>query len=301
MRATVDLPPTGRHRSTAADAGCRTDPKPWPECRPTNKHDQAIPRQLFNVYDGLNRSRRATLSRGTFVDDAENPRLFRSRLYQVLPSRSPDGDGHPMSRLGETMTAQPAHDDADSPWSVAADAFVAWRDEGRAEGLDRLVQVVTPTLWHMTRAYGLREEETKDVIQSTWQTLVTERASIREPRAVWRWITVTCRRLAAKTARRGRREEPVELKDLDRRTPDDVVPDSVVLRNDAADRLWRHVATLSERCRRLLRIIAFDIRPDYQALAAEMGMPVGSIGPNRGRCLKKLHQLLDADPGWSDR
>ncbi|GAA0904480.1 RNA polymerase sigma factor [Virgisporangium aurantiacum] len=199
------------------------------------------------------------------------------------------------------MTALQADDAADSPWSAAAEAFVAWRDEGRVEGLDRLVQLVTPTLWHMARGHGLSAEESKDVIQSTWQALVTARTSIRDPQAVWRWITVTCRRFAAKAARTGRREEPVELMHLDRRTAEDADPQSLVVRDDTADRLWQHVAKLSDLCRRILRIIAFDIQPDYRALATELGIPVGSIGPNRGRCLLKLRQLLGADPGWSDR
>lgn len=199
------------------------------------------------------------------------------------------------------MTALPVSDDGDSPWSAAAAAFVAWRDEGHVEGLDRLVTLVSPTLWHLVRAYGLKEDETRDVIQSTWQVLVKERASIRDPQAVWRWITVACRRLAAKAARNRRREEPVELSNLDLRTADEVGPESVAMRNDTADRLWRHVAQLSERCRRILRVIAFDLRPDYVALAAELGLPVGSIGPNRGRCLDKLRRMLGEDPGWSDR
>ena len=52
--------------------------------------------------------------------------------------------------------------------------------------------------------------------------------------------------------------------------------------------LWLAVAKLNERCQRLLRIIAFHDRPDYTALSAELGMPVGSIGPTRGRCLEKM-------------
>jgi hypothetical protein len=42
----------------------------------------------------------------------------------------------------------------------------------------------------------------------------------------------------------------------------------------------------------LIRIVAFVPRPDYQAVAAELGMPIGSIGPTRGRCLAKLRALL---------
>ena len=55
---------------------------------------------------------------------------------------------------------------------------------------------------------------------------------------------------------------------------------------------------LPERCRRLLRVIAFADRPDYAAVAEALGMPVGSIGPTRGRCLAKLRAQLAADPAW---
>ncbi|MDT4934546.1 MAG: hypothetical protein QOK11_2438, partial [Pseudonocardiales bacterium] len=46
------------------------------------------------------------------------------------------------------------------------------------------------------------------------------------------------------------------------------------------------------------RVIAFADRPDYAAVAKSLGMPVGSIGPTRGRCLAKLRLQLDSDPGW---
>lgn len=41
-----------------------------------------------------------------------------------------------------------------------------------------------------------------------------------------------------------------------------------------------------------MRIVAFEDRPDYRRLAEEMQIPVGSIGPTRGRCLDKLRALL---------
>ena len=56
--------------------------------------------------------------------------------------------------------------------------------------------------------------------------------------------------------------------------------------------LWAAVDRLPERCRRLLRVVAFESRPDYGRLAAELDMPIGSIGPTRGRCLAKLRVAL---------
>ena len=56
---------------------------------------------------------------------------------------------------------------------------------------------------------------------------------------------------------------------------------------------------LPERCQTLLRVIAFAAKPDYAQIARALGMPVGSIGPTRGRCLAKLRLALAADPRWA--
>ena len=68
-------------------------------------------------------------------------------------------------------------------------------------------------------------------------------------------------------------------------------------RSDRDRRLWRALETLDARCRRLLRIVAFEERPDYARIAGDLRMPIGSIGPTRGRCLGKLRAALVAD-GW---
>ena len=68
-----------------------------------------------------------------------------------------------------------------------------------------------------------------------------------------------------------------------------------VIIDDQRRTLWRAISQLSGRCQELLRIIAFVPRPDYAAIAAELGMQVGSVGPTRGRCLAKLRALLLAN------
>jgi RNA polymerase sigma factor (sigma-70 family) len=198
------------------------------------------------------------------------------------------------------MTA-PTADESTEVWTLAAEAFVDWRDHGRPDGLDRLVHLLTPTLWHIVRAYDVRHEEAADVVQSTWLNLVRNAGSVRDPQAVWRWLTTTARREAWRVNRTGRREEPLDTAIVDRFTPPDPDPAIEVLASDTGRRLWHHVAALPERCRRLLRVIAFEDRPDYAALSAELAMKPGSIGPTRGRCLDKLRRLLGDDPQWSNR
>jgi hypothetical protein len=48
----------------------------------------------------------------------------------------------------------------------------------------------------------------------------------------------------------------------------------------------------------LLEVVASGERPGYTRLAADLGMPVGSIGPTRARTLQKIRTLLESDPAW---
>jgi RNA polymerase sigma factor (sigma-70 family) len=179
----------------------------------------------------------------------------------------------------------------------AAGAFRRWRD-GDEPALDGLVRRVTPLLWHLARARGADAGAAEDAVQSTWLALVRRAEDVRDPQVVLRWLTVTVQREAARTSRTEALTEPAVPEVLDLRDPDPG-PEEQAVAGGAAAVLWRHVADLSERCRQLLRVVAFADRPDYATLSQELGMPVGSIGPTRGRCLARLREALAADPRWS--
>jgi len=177
----------------------------------------------------------------------------------------------------------------------AAAAFEDYR-AGVPGGIDRLVRLVSPLLWHTARQCGLSSAEAEDSVQQTFLALVRRGGSISDPLAVVRWLTVTLRRQAwrdrAVVAQRSGSEPTDE--DL----PREQSAESTAVLTDEQRRLWAHVSALPERCRRLLAVIAFAPRPDYAAIAADMGMPVGSIGPTRGRCLDKLRARLEGEE-WS--
>jgi DNA-directed RNA polymerase specialized sigma24 family protein len=124
---------------------------------------------------------------------------------------------------------------------------------------------------------------------------------VAEPQAVLRWLTVTARRDAWRAARaNGRIDLTEDTATFDLRTAPVDSPEQQVLRTADERALWFAVGKLNERCQRLLRIIAFHDRPDYTALSRELGMPVGSIGPTRGRCLDKLRaELATSTSDWS--
>ncbi|MEZ5096102.1 MAG: sigma-70 family RNA polymerase sigma factor [Nocardioides sp.] len=196
--------------------------------------------------------------------------------------------------------SDPQHDEAeDRPgpgqlWADAASCFQRWLD-GDTDGLDELVGLMTPVLWHVVRAYRLSQESAEDVVQSTWLALVRRREAINDPKAVGGWLTTTARREAWRVGQRAVRDIPTEDTDVEPRLPQQRPAEVDAVEHDEADRLWQAVETLSERCQRLLRIVAFEHRPDYKVVAEQLKMPIGSIGPTRSRCLAKLRAALGGD------
>ena len=199
-------------------------------------------------------------------------------------------------RMTNTGTTRPTthRDGGQRPgevWGEATSAFNRWL-EGESAGLDDLVAVMTPVLWHVVRAYRLPQEAAEDVVQTTWLALVRRRASIADPAAVGGWLTTTARREAWRVSGASSKTMPVADEDLAPRLPDQKSAESIAVEHDTKHRLWAAVDGLPERCRRLLRVVAFENRPDYARLATDLDMPVGSIGPTRGRCLAKLRVAL---------
>ena len=180
-------------------------------------------------------------------------------------------------------------------------SLVSAAREGSEEALGQIVTELSPLLWQVARAAGLSSRDAEDVLQTVWMRLVAHLDHIHDSTALTGWLVTTARREAWRVRAAGRRQLPSD-QELFNELPDQG-PDSEeqVIMNDQRHALWAAIGRLSARCQELLRIIAFAPRPDYAAVAAALGIPIGSIGPTRGRCLAKLRALLASDPRGSWR
>jgi len=187
----------------------------------------------------------------------------------------------------------------------ATQAFARYQD-GERPALDELIETLTPLLWRIVRETGLDITSSEDVVQTVWLSLLRKADTVRDPHSIVKWLITSTRREAWRISKRVRTDagrttdvfgvDGEELAGLP--THQVSLPEDVVLRDDRQRQLWAHVQALPDRCRTLIAVIAFADRPDYSLIAESLGMPVGSIGPTRGRCLAKLRGILAGDPHW---
>lgn len=176
--------------------------------------------------------------------------------------------------------------------------FAAYRD-GEAAAMSDLVRVLTPVLWHTVRSTRLDTAAAEDVLQTVWLSLVRHGDTIVEPNAVLQWLVVSTKREAWRVSRGQDKVRPEDVETTRAAETDGAAEVGEQVAGAEADEvLWHHVRQLPERCQTLLRVIAFAAKPDYAQIARALGMPMGSIGPTRGRCLAKLRLALAADPQW---
>lgn len=164
---------------------------------------------------------------------------------------------------------------------------------GDQEAWNALVDRYSSLLWSVGRAHRLNQSDAGDVVQTTWLRLVEHLGRIEDPERLPGWLATTARRECLHLLRRTGREH-VGLGDDAALDVVDVQAEPLDARLLADERdaaLWSCFERLSDRCRTLLRVLMAAEPPAYAEVATALGMPIGSIGPTRGRCLQRLRQL----------
>jgi RNA polymerase sigma factor (sigma-70 family) len=171
-------------------------------------------------------------------------------------------------------------------------ALMSAARQGSDDAVGEMVTEFSPLLWHVARAAGLSSGDAEDVLQTVWTRLLEHLDDIRTPAALGGWLVVTAKREAWRVRAAERRQIPAETDSFAELPDQGPGSEETVILDDQRRTLWAAIRQLSPRCQELLRIIAFVPQADYAAVAAKLGMRIGSIGPTRGRCLAKLRAVL---------
>ena len=166
----------------------------------------------------------------------------------------------------------------------------------RAAGQDQdawneLVERYSPMVWGICTRYRLSSQDIEDVNQNVWLRLVEQLGKLREPAALPGWLATTTSRECLRVLRAGRRYDrfspaPDELP----AAPDDLMIEDEIIAAERRAALRAAFAELPPRCRQLLAMCMSETSRSYAEISAILQMPVGSIGPQRGRCLERLRR-----------
>ena len=164
---------------------------------------------------------------------------------------------------------------------------------GDRRSWERLVDAYVGLIWAITRSYRLSDSHAQDVTQTTWLRLVENIDRLSDPARVGAWLATTARRECLRVLRQSRRQvllgAPEEFEAIE---SDDEGVDFDMLRAEQGEVVREALEQLPPRCQALLNLLMLDPPPSYDEVSAALGIPIGSIGPTRGRCLRKLRDLI---------
>ncbi|MEO3800337.1 sigma-70 family RNA polymerase sigma factor [Nonomuraea sp. B1E8] len=164
--------------------------------------------------------------------------------------------------------------------------------DGDRTAWDELEARYGPRMWAVARASGLSPSDAADAVQGSWLRLLQHLHTLRDPAKVGGWLMTTVRREAHAFLRKRHDVAPFDHDVLALEAVDDPDPASAVLEADGRRLLWKQVSALHEPCRTLIQLVAIDL--GNRQMAARLGMPVGSVGPTKARCLEKLRTLISS-------
>ncbi len=167
--------------------------------------------------------------------------------------------------------------------------------DGDMTAWNRLVDQYARLIWSITAEFKLVESDAADVAQTTWLRLLEHIDRIEYPDRVGSWLAATARNECLRNLAARKRvvlgHDDAELDSAAAHGPE---IDERLLADERAQVVRDALSRLPGRWQRLLEMLMADPPVSYADISDELGLPVGSIGPTRGRCLARLRVLLQA-------
>ena len=172
---------------------------------------------------------------------------------------------------------------------LAAGDEAAWRE---------FIQSYGGLIYAVASKLDLSDEKRDDLFQETCLKALASIQTLKNPERLASWIYTIAYRLGVDALRRERPEIVVEdfraLAEEHQSDNEHESPLRRLARLEEVAHLFDALDALDDKCSNLLMALYLEEpRPSYEEISARAGMPVGSIGPTRARCLQRLENLLD--------
>ena len=172
---------------------------------------------------------------------------------------------------------------------------------GDPRAWETLVDKYGRLIWSITRNFKLVESDAADVFQTTWMRLIEHIDRIEHADRVGSWLAATARNECIRSlAVRKRLVLAHEDEPFDGPATHEPEIDEALLAAERAEVVREAMTHLPRRWQRLMEMLMADPPASYAEISDELGLPVGRIGPTRGRCLARLRLLLEASLGRAE-
>jgi RNA polymerase sigma factor (sigma-70 family) len=191
--------------------------------------------------------------------------------------------------------------------AAAAERELGWPDErlvrecrkGNQAAWSALIEKYKNLIFSIPIKFGLPREDAADIFQSVCVDLLSSLPQLREPKAIAKWLMQTSFHKCLRWKKdRLNLVDDLEVLDGERNAGSEELPEEMLHQVYREQSLREVISALPPRCGRMVGMLFFEDPPrPYQEVAKELGIASGSIGFIRGRCLKKMRELLE-DKGF---
>ena len=208
-----------------------------------------------------------------------------------------EGQARPFRPTGSSATLRSL------PVAELLERCVEQRPDAWEEFLRRYANLIYSTILKV----GLPDEDRDDAFQSSILAIYSDLGHLRQRESLVSWIVgisyrqavnrIRARTRARETALDEGQDGSVRGAQSDLPDPREL-PDRARIDLERAQQIAEAFDRLPDRCRRLLRLLFYeDPAPDYGEISRREGLPLGSIGPTRARCLDKMRRIYE-ERGW---
>ena len=175
----------------------------------------------------------------------------------------------------------------DDPSVIALVTRAANSDQ---DAWNEIIERYAPLVWSICTRYRLQNQDIEDVGQTVWLLLVEQLGKLREPAALPGWLATTTQRECLRALNAARKTEDAGRLDDALSVVDAATIEQEILAAERNAALRTALGELPLRCQQLLAMLISDPPRSYAEISATLRIPIGSIGPQRARCLERLRR-----------